>query len=165
MSGSDGGGGDGVGATEEWVQRFVRRIFHVDNLDTLQKLGEFAKNPVTYLRGRIIPLFVGWIFQITFNVADAIARPFEAAGTAANTAVDAVLNALWAVTTPLIGLVEALFDGIAGATSGLGPLQPFVTTALGLLLGYLVIVASVRLLRAVLDSIPVLSGVETFLSR
>jgi|GEM_PF-5667311 len=157
-SDSDGGGGGGGGGSSG------------PSLGSLTKLGpyvdtlvSFASSPISFLRGRAIPPILGAIFGFAFDIANIVARPFDAVLGSLDLVSDSLSTATQAVSDP-IGDVLAVGAGtVLSLTAPLGPLQPFAATILTLIIAYVVLIAGIRLARAIADSIPVVSGVETFL--
>ena len=159
----DDDGGLGAAAVRSIAESLIRSVFGVRNLGLLKLVGQFAQNPLRFLRGRLIPVFLGGFFGFVFDLADLLARPFIAAQTGLSTLGGSLLNAQNAIFSPVVGLVDAVYSWLTAATSGLGPLQPFVLAVVAIGTSYVTIVVSIRLVRSVADSIPVASGVETFL--
>ncbi|OYR61156.1 hypothetical protein DJ71_24410 [Halorubrum sp. E3] len=153
---SDGGGISSWGelSLPDWLE---------DLEDYSGQLVAFAKRPLRFLRARAIPPILGAIFGFTFDLADIIARPFRAAITGLSTLDDALSNAGLTAVTAIERLIEITIGLAFSLTAPFGPLQPFAATAVTLVIAYGVFILGLRTLRAVADSIPVVSGVETFL--
>lgn len=134
-----------------------------DLKDYADELIAFAKNPIRYLRARAIPPILGAILGFAFDMASLIARPFDAV----LSSLDVVSTSISTATQTVSGSISAVLDigswVIITVTAPLGPLQPFAAVGLTLLLAYGLLIAGVRLTRALTDSIPVVNGVETFL--
>ena len=157
MSSSHGGGGISGWSDlslPNWLQ---------DLQDVAGTLVDFAQNPLRFLRGRVIPPALGAIFGFVFDLATIISRPFRAVIGGLATLSASLTNATQAVTRPIGDALELSANFVVSLTSPLGPLQPFAVGAVAILVGYGVIVVSIRLARALADAIPLLSGVETFL--
>lgn len=201
-----GGGGSDEPLTqdpEEYFEDGVNPLAWLsDNLSTLKNivkyiggsakaLGDFADNPIQFLRGKIIPALIGVLLGFTNTLANSFAAPFEAIQIGLETLGDALVapfrGQLLPITFPtgdnLAGFTTgdstflatgAIAQGIASivglvtttietATAPLGPLQPFGVAALTLATGYVALLLTLRAGRGVLDAIPGLSGIETFL--
>ena len=163
----DDGGGLGVAAVRSIArsvaESIIRSVFGVRNLGLLKVVGQFAQAPIQFLRGRLIPVFLGGFFGFVFDLADLLAQPFVVAQTGISTLGGSLLNAQRAIFATVITLVNSVYGWLTAATSGLGPLQPFVLAAVAIGTSYVTIVVSIRLVRSVADSIPGASGVETFI--
>jgi len=156
-------GDDGGGLTAAAVRGIVKRVFGGES--NVSKLVSFAQNPIQFIRKRVAPTILGFIFGFAFDIAEIIRQPFIAAGTGFETAATAIEDLISTLFFPIQNLMLLIIDWIAAGTTGFGPLQPFVVSALAILLMYGVLVATIRLVRAVSGSIPILSGVEAFFSR
>lgn len=161
MSSSEGGGGISAGVARRIARSAVRSIF--GGYGVIATLRDFAQNPLRFLRGRVIPPVLGAIFGFVFDLAAIISRPFQAVIGALATLSASLTNATQAVTRPIGDALALSANFVVSLTSPLGPLQPFAVGAVAILVGYGVIVVSIRLARALADAIPILSGVETFL--
>ena len=126
-------------------------------------LRSFARDPLRFLRARVIPPVLGAIFGFVFDLAAIVSRPFEAVIRALETLTTSLTNATESFTEPIGDALALSANFVVSLTSPLGPLQPFAVAAVAILVGYGVIVVSIRLARGLADAIPVLSGVETFL--
>jgi hypothetical protein len=154
--------GDGGGAISEWGDLGLPDW--LSDLETYaDDLVAFAKSPLRYLRARAIPPILGAIFGFTFDVADIIAQPFQTIIGSLTTLSASLSFALQSVTDPIADALALSADFLVSLTTPFGPLQPFALAALAIAIGYGVIVVSIRLGRAAADSIPVVSGIETFL--
>lgn len=131
--------------------------------EVISTLREFATNPLRFLRGRVIPPILGAIFGFVFDLAAIVAQPFQAIIGALTTVSASLSRAVGAVTDPIADALALSADFLVSLTAPFGPLQPFALAALAIAIGYGVIVVSIRLGRAVADSIPVVSGIETFI--
>lgn len=67
------------------------------------------------------------------------------------------------IATLVSTVVNLVTTTVETATAPLGPLQPFGVAALLLVAGYAGLILTLRIGRALLDSVPGLSGIETFL--
>lgn len=158
---SDGGGGLGYTAVANIARGIVSSIF--GGRANINALVAFATNPLRFLRARVIPVILGAIFGFAFDMATLIARPFDAALGSLTLVSSSLSTATGAITEPIGDALSIGSQLVLSATAWAGPLQPFVATAVTLVIAYAVLIAGVRLLRALADSVPVLSGVETFL--
>jgi hypothetical protein len=127
------------------------------------ELINFIQNPLRFLRKRIAPLMLGAIFELVFNLGEIIRRPFEAIVVALQATGGSFENAFSVTFSPLNWVLRVVIDSFVALSEPFGALQPFVLGALIMAFVYLMLVIGLRLLRAVLDSVPGLSGVETFL--
>lgn len=134
-----------------------------DGTSTAATLSAFAKNPLGFLRGRVIPPILGAIFGFVFDLADIIDQTFDTLIDSLTLVSDSISNATGSLTQPIGDALAGGAGLVLSITAPLGPLQPFAATALTLAIAYGVLVLSLRLLRALADSIPVVSGIETFL--
>jgi hypothetical protein len=162
VGGGGGGGGGGVGFSLTWSKvKDVLPGWLADNLETLEA---FLTGPIRFLRGRLIPPVLGAIFGFTFDVAAAVASPFQIIISSLQTVNTALENALTvAVFVPLSSLFSTVISAVIAATAPLGPLQPFAIVAVFLIGAYVLALIASRTLRAGLDAVPGLSGVETLL--
>lgn len=157
----DGGGGLGVATVVSIAESVVRRIF--GGYERIETLIAFATNPLRFLRARVIPVVLGAIFGFVFDLATIVARPFQAIIGALTTLSVSLTGAVGAVTDPIADALALSAGFLVSLTTPFGPLQPFALAALAIAIGYGIIVVSVRIGRAAADSIPVVSGIETFL--
>lgn len=154
----------------------------------VKELEPFAKNPLRFLRKKLIPIALGAILGITETLAQSVAAPFEAIQTGLATLAAAlgrlfsgyevsgssgdllsfatsdgqfypVGSIAWLIATPI-----SIIQGLVGAiTAPLGPLQPFGVAVIYLALGWLAVVVLIRLFRAGLQTVPGLGGLETLI--
>lgn len=129
----------------------------------IDRLVAFARTPVNFLRVRVVPIVVGGIFGVAFDIARIIARPFDAVLASLGLVNESISTATAAITDPIGDGLSIGTELVLSVTAPLGPLQPFVVTGLTIAIAYVVVLAGIRLARALADSVPVLSGVETFL--
>lgn len=158
---SDGGSGISSGLARSIARSVVTSLF--GGLAVISTLRDFATNPLRFLRGRIIPPVLGAIFGFVFDLADIIAQPFQAIIGTLNLLSASLTTTLRSVTGPIEDALAQSAGFLVSLTVPFGALQPFVLAALAILIGYAVIVVSLRLARATADAIPVVSGIETFL--
>jgi hypothetical protein len=161
--GGGGGGGDGPsrGFIESIAETVVEDMF--GGSERIQTLVSFAKAPLRFIRARAIPGILGVIFGFAFDMAAIIANPFQAIIGSLTNLSSSLTGATQSVTQPIGNLFGSASSAFVSATAPLGALQPFVVTATLLLLAYGALVVSIRLARAIADSIPIVSGIETFL--
>lgn len=157
--------GDGGGLGRDAVERVVRGILTsiFGGWANINRLEDFATTPLKFLRARAIPVVIGGIFGRAFDMAQLIARPFDAVLASLGLVNESISTATAAITEPIGDALALSGTFLVSLTAPFGPLQPFALAALAIAIGYGVIVVSVRLGRAAADSIPVVSGVETFL--
>jgi hypothetical protein len=130
---------------------------------TWETLKNFATSPLRFLRARLIPTVIGAIFGFVFNLAEIVAAPFESVQTGLGTLASALSGAMGSISGPIAGAISGIEGWLLTVTAPLGPLQPFVVTAVLLVLLYVLLVLMTRIARAIMDSIPVVSGIETLL--
>lgn len=155
---SDSGGGGSGGIS---IPGFVDDLEPL--ADYVDILTSFAKAPIEFLRARAIPPVIGAIFGFTFDLADIVAQPFDTVLGSLALLSESVSKATAAISDPIADALSIGSELVLSVTAPLGPLQPFVATALTLVMAYGLLILSIRLLRALADSIPIVSGVETFL--
>jgi len=126
-------------------------------------LTDFAGRPIQFLRKRVVPLLLGGIFGFVFDLAAIVRRPFVAISTSLDATGGALENAVSVTIRPTEWFVGMVIDLLVAVSAPFGWFQPFVLVALSLAVMYAAFVVVSRLLRAILDAIPGLSGVETFL--
>jgi hypothetical protein len=145
----------------------VRLRWTVSKLEPLigyvDELVNFIESPIQFLRKRLAPVILGGIFGFVFDLAEIIRRPFVLLISSLEATGGAFENAFSVTFDPIQWVFRVVLGAFRDTAAAFGPLQPFVLAALILAFSYLMIVLGVRLLRAVLDSVPGLSGVETFL--
>lgn len=117
-----------------------------------------AGGPARWAYQRIVEFLLAAVFGTVTGLADLIAstigtleHSFEFAGTSASLA-------FRDVGRQLLSAVAVVLELIQGAASAAGPFGPILYVILAVAL----IVLLWRLLRALLDSVPILSGVQTF---
>lgn len=126
-------------------------------------LVNFANSPIQFLRKRVVPILLGGIFGFVFDLASIIRSPFDAIVRSLDATGGALGNALSFNFSPIFWVTDAVIGTLLTASAVFGPLQPFVLVALILAFVYVMAVVGSRALRAILDAVPVLSGVETFI--
>lgn len=167
--GSGGGGGGGDGGGDGPSRGFIASIAEtvVEDMfggsQRIQTLVSFAKAPLRFIRARAIPGILGVVFGFAFDMAAIIANPFQAIIGSLTNLSSSLTGATQSVTQPIGNLFGIASSAFVSATAPLGALQPFVVTAVVLLLAYGALVVSIRLVRAIADSVPIVSGIETFL--
>jgi len=159
---SDGGDGATRPTEDEGPIEFLKKLQTVlsGQLDTLEA---FLKRPGFFIRKRILAALLGFVAEIVFSISEGISAGYaglvasiEAVGSSFGQAPQTLTTA---VTDGIVVFQQAAVD----ATAGLGILQPFVLTAIYLLTAAGVGFVLVRTGRAILDGVPGLSAVETFL--
>jgi hypothetical protein len=176
-----------------WVTNNIETLKTLVNTlgDIAGQIRYFIKSPLAFLRRRIVPILVGTLLGFTNILANAFAAPFEAIQTGLQTLGDALVApfsgqlipitfdlgddlagfttadstflATGAIAQAVALIVNLLTTTVETATAPFGPLQPFAVAAILLLAGYVGLLITLRAGRAVLDAIPGLSGIETFL--
>ncbi len=131
--------------------------------ENIRRLAAFASDPLQFLRARAIPPILGAIFGFVFDVSTIIAQPFQSVIAALGTVSAALSLALTSVTSPITGALARSAGLLVDITAPFGPLQPFALAGVGIGLSYAAIALAVRTGRALADSIPIVSGLETFI--
>ncbi|MFD1634625.1 hypothetical protein ACOZ4L_02705 [Haloplanus ruber] len=132
-------------------------------LPYIDTLADFAENPYLFLRKRLLPVILGGLFSVMFSVADAIARPFASIVGVLELLELQLAGVIVSVTDPVDSVITQVISALRLGTSGLGPFQPFILVSVGIVISYVLFIVIIRLSRGVMDAIPILSGVETFL--
>lgn len=158
---AEDGGGISTGLIRTIAARVVYSIF--GGASNVIALVSFASNPIQFLRKRVAPVVIGGFFGFVFDLAVIIRAPFDAIVRSLNVTGSSLENALSVNFSPIFFVTDAVIGTFLTVSQAFGPLQPFVLAALILGLVYVVFVLGSRLLRAILDSVPGLSGVETFI--
>ena len=154
-------GGLSRSVIEDIVRGIVTSIF--GGRARINTLVAFATSPLRFLRARVIPVVLGAIFGFAFDLANIVARPFDSVLGSLGLLSGSLSTATQAITNP-VGDGLALGSGLLlSVTAPLGSLQPFAVAVLTIAIAYAVLIAGIRFLRALADSVPVLSGIETFL--
>jgi hypothetical protein len=154
-------GGISAGLIREIAARVVYSIF--GGASNVIALVNFASSPLQFLRKRVAPVVIGGVFGFVFDLASIIRTPFDAIVRSLEVTGGSLENALSVNFSPIFFVTDAVIGTFLTVSAAFGPLQPFVLAALILAFVYVVFVVGSRVLRAILDAVPVLSGVETFI--
>jgi hypothetical protein len=143
----------------------------VDIFDSLEELqgingraiSEFRMflqlGPAKWVRFRFIEFVIGFVVGITTGVADAIFLAFASVRNAVAAAGTAVLEGFGPVGEAVLVAIASLENIYVSVATAAGPASPLVAAVLVVLTVALLI----RLVRAVADALPVVSGIQTFL--
>jgi hypothetical protein len=154
-------GGISTGLIRVIAARVVYSIF--GGASNVLALVSFANSPIRFLRKRVAPLVIGGVFGFVFDLAAIIRSPFDAIVRSLDATGGALERAVSVDFSPIFWVTDVVVGTFLSVSAVFGPFQPFVLAALIVAFVYVVSVVGSRLLRAILDSVPVLSGVETFI--
>ena len=129
----------------------------------LKTLEEFLDDPGFFIRSRVLAAVLGFAAEIVFSISDGVSAGYAGLAGSIEAVGSSFGQAPQRFTTAVTDGITAFQQAAVDATAGLGILQPFVLTTIYLLTAWGVGWLLVRTGRAVLDAVPGLSGVETFL--
>ena len=129
----------------------------------LETLEEFLDRPGFFIRSRVLAAVLGFAAEIVFSISDGVSAGYAGLAGSIEAVGSSFGQAPQRFTTAVTDGITAFQQAAVDATAGLGILQPFVLTTIYLLTAAGVGFVLVRTGRAILDAIPGLSGVETFL--
>jgi len=128
----------------------------------LAELGKQIKEaggPTAWVFSRITEFMIGMAVGTAVGIADEIERGIDAVQNGLEYAAEGMIGAYSGIAQTAIGAQIMIFDALASAAELAGPLGPIVWVGSALATAVIVI----RVGRALMDSLPIASGVQTLL--
>lgn len=131
------------------------KLVSADNIPTVP---DWVYNPESFIQKIIVRFIIGLILGVVATTRDAINTVFDIVTTAIDQAGAAITDAFSAATNGTLGGFTLLQEMVFETAQALGPLGPVFIAIVAITL----VVLTIRLTRAAMDSVPILSGIETF---
>lgn len=131
------------------------KLVSADNIPTVP---DWVYSPESFIQRIIVRFLIGLILGVVTTTRDAINTMFDIVTTAIDQAGTAITDAFSAATNGTLGGFTLLQEMVFGTAQALGPLGPVFIA----LVAITFVVLTIRLIRALMDSVPILSGIETF---
>lgn len=126
--------------------------------DKIPSVPDWVYSPESFIQKIIVRFTVGLILGVVTTTRNAINTVFSIVTTAIDQAGTAITDAASAATNGTLGGFTLMQEMVFETAQALGPLGPIFIAVVAIAL----VVLTIRLIRALMDSVPILSGIETF---